>query len=568
VSYQALYRVWRPQSFIDVVGQEHVTKTLQNALLQDKISHAYLFSGPRGTGKTSAAKILAKAVNCERAPISEPCNECPSCRGITDGSISDVIEIDAASNNGVEEIRDIRDKVKYAPSSVKYKVYIVDEVHMLSIGAFNALLKTLEEPPKHVIFILATTEPHKIPLTIISRCQRFDFKRITASGIVNRMKLIVDETGVDCEEDALHIVARAAEGGMRDALSLLDQAISFSQDRVTVEDALTVTGAVSQAFLNKLSRAIQNRDVVNGLESLDELLYQGKDPMRFIEDMILFYRDMLLYKAAPTLEESLERVMLDNEFRDLAEEISPENIYELIELLSKTQQEMRWTNTPKIFLEVAIVKLCQLESRSSGSIRSEDIEQLQRKINNLEKEIDDLRKHGVAVNSHEEVQTQTQKKPQRTSRKGFQAPVGKIQEVLKNATKQDLISLKGRWGELIDRLTSNQMRSQAALLQEAEPVAASDNAFVLKFKYEIHCQMAMDNAKFIEAISSFVYDLIGKRMQVIGVPEDQWTKIREEFVNSQRNDPDLNDELGQPEEEPIIAEAKKLFGAELIEIIE
>ena len=275
MNYQALYRVWRPQQFIDVVGQEHVTKTLQNALLQQKISHAYLFSGPRGTGKTSAAKILAKAVNCERAPISEPCNECDACRGITDGTIPDVIEIDAASNNGVEEIRDIRDKVKFAPSSVPYKVYIIDEVHMLSIGAFNALLKTLEEPPKHVIFILATTEPHKIPLTIISRCQRFDFRRITSQAIVNRMRLIMDESAISCEEKALQMIARAADGGMRDALSLLDQAISYSNEIVTVEDALTVTGAVSQNFLNTLSRAILDRDTVKGLQSLDELLLAG-----------------------------------------------------------------------------------------------------------------------------------------------------------------------------------------------------------------------------------------------------------------------------------------------------
>ena len=272
MGYQALYRVWRPQQFIDVVGQGHVTKTLQNALVGQKVSHAYLFSGPRGTGKTSAAKILAKAVNCELAPTSEPCNECATCRGITDGSISDVIEIDAASNNGVEEIRDIRDKVKYAPNAVTYKVYIIDEVHMLSQGAFNALLKTLEEPPKHVIFILATTEPHKIPLTIISRCQRFDFKRIQPQDIVGRMSQIIDESEISCDEQALHIIARAAEGGMRDALSLLDQAISFSSETVSVEDALTVTGSVSQSFLSRLAKAIYDKEVAVALEVLDELL--------------------------------------------------------------------------------------------------------------------------------------------------------------------------------------------------------------------------------------------------------------------------------------------------------
>src|SRR3954451_7175191 len=387
VAYQALYRVWRPQTFIDVVGQEHVTKTLQNALLQQKISHAYLFNGPRGTGKTSAAKILAKAVNCERAPVFEPCNECDACKGITNGTIPDVLEFDAASNSRVEEMRDVLDKVKFAPTSVNYKVYIIDEVHMLSISAFNALLKTLEEPPKHVIFILATTEPHKIPLTIISRCQRFDFRRITAQAIVNRMKLIVDETGVDCEEDALKMIARAAEGGMRDALSLLDQAISFSQGRVTVEDALTVTGAVSQGFLNKLAKAVMERDVASGLEALEELLFHGKDPSRFIEDFILYYRDMLLYKTAPNLEESLDRVLLDEEFRQLAEAVPYDQIYQLIDLLNKTQQDMRWTNHPRIFLEVAIVKLCQTKVQQIEQMPSGQISQLLTKIEQLEHEL-------------------------------------------------------------------------------------------------------------------------------------------------------------------------------------
>lgn len=566
MSYQALYRVWRPQQFIDVVGQEHVTKTLQNALLQQKISHAYLFSGPRGTGKTSAAKILAKAVNCEKAPVTEPCNQCAACKGITDGSIPDVIEIDAASNNGVEEIRDIRDKVKYAPNAVKYKVYIVDEVHMLSIGAFNALLKTLEEPPKHVIFILATTEPHKIPLTIISRCQRFDFKRITAQAITGRMKLIVEETDAACEEQALQIIARAAEGGMRDALSLLDQAISFSQDKVTVEDALSVTGAVSQGFLNKLARAVRERDAASGLEFLEELLFQGKDPSRFIEDFILYYRDMLLYKAAPGLEESLERVMLDEDFQQLSHEMQPEELYELIEVLNKAQQEMRWTNHPRIFLEVAIVKLCQLE-KSEKSGQSADIQPLMQKIEQLEHELSELKKNGI-IAKDEGATAAVQKKPQRSSRKGFQAPVGKVNEVLKQATKNDLIAVKSRWGEMLGRLIHNQMRSQAALLNEAEPVAASETALIVKFKYEIHCQMAMENGKFLEILTNVLFELLGKKVQLVGIPDDQWQKVREEFLRNQRDGDETGEGYNKSEEEPHVAEAVKLFGPELIEIKE
>lgn len=565
MNYQALYRVWRPQQFIDVVGQEHVTKTLQNALLQQKISHAYLFSGPRGTGKTSAAKILAKAVNCERAPISEPCNECDACRGITDGTIPDVIEIDAASNNGVEEIRDIRDKVKFAPSSVSYKVYIIDEVHMLSIGAFNALLKTLEEPPKHVIFILATTEPHKIPLTIISRCQRFDFRRITSQSIVNRMRLIMDESAISCEEKALQMIARAADGGMRDALSLLDQAISYSNEVVTVDDALTVTGAVSQNFLNTLSKAILDGDTVKGLQSLDELLLAGKDSNRFIEDFIFFYRDMLLYKTAPRLEESLERVLLDDDFKDLAETYTHEQIYELIHVLNKTQQDMRWTNHPRIFLEVAIVKLCQIETVKSSGQSNVDIPEIQsllNKITFLEEEVTNLKQKGVAVAS----ETQPAQKKVRTNRKGFQAPLGKITETLKSASKPELQKVKSNWGAMLNTLVQNQMRSQAALLNEAEPVAASGDSLIIKFKYEIHCQMALDNGKFIETITNSLYQLIGTRYNLLGVPEEQWLKIREDFLNSSHHaeSNEGDDEIRQ--DNPVVSEAIKLFGEELLEV--
>ncbi|WP_053368650.1 DNA polymerase III subunit gamma/tau [Bacillus sp. FJAT-27245] len=565
MAYQALYRVWRPQQFIDVVGQEHITKTLQNALVQQKTTHAYLFSGPRGTGKTTAAKILAKAVNCENAPVAEPCNECSACRGITDGTIQDVIEIDAASNNGVDEIRDIRDKVKYAPSSLKYKVYIIDEVHMLSTGAFNALLKTLEEPPRHVMFILATTEPHKIPLTIVSRCQRFDFKRITANAIVGRMKLIADETDTAYDPAALPIIARAAEGGMRDALSLLDQAISYSQEQVTVEDALTVTGSVSQGFLAKMAEAILMRDVAQGLDILNELLFHGKDPSRFIEDFILFFRDMLLFKTAPSLEESLERVMLDDGFRDLAGQFSTGQIYDLIDMLNKTQQEMRWTTHPRIFLEVAVVKLCQQETavQTAAAEDSPQVAVLLNRIDKLEEELRELKKHGVSAAANEPASS-GQKQAQRISRKGFQAPAGKINEILKHATKSDLNLLKSNWGEMLRSL----MKSHAALLNEAEPAAASSGAFVIKFKHEIHCQMAMDNPKFLEAISDSLRQLTGKTFSITGAPEDQWATIRENFLLTHQPDGVESQEAKKDEEDPLLDEAKKLFGGDLIEIIE
>ncbi|MED3932291.1 DNA polymerase III subunit gamma/tau [Priestia megaterium] len=562
MAYQALYRVYRPQSFNDVVGQQHIIKTLQNALVQEKFSHAYLFSGPRGTGKTTAAKILAKAVNCEKAPIAEPCNECATCRGITDGSISDVIEIDAASNNGVDEIRDIRDKVKYAPSAVRYKVYIIDEVHMLSIGAFNALLKTLEEPPAHVIFILATTEPHKIPLTIISRCQRFDFKRISPEDIVYRMKEVLGSEELEVSEDALYEIAKASEGGMRDALSLLDQAISYSTEKVSLEDVLSITGAVSQAFIVKIVQAIFNENIAEALDSVESLIKNGKDPARFVEDLIFYYRDVLLYQASEENAYLLEKAAVNEEFKELSSKMDSAFIYKVIAELNQTQQEMKWSNHPRVLLEVALVKLAQSSTNQESALPYQDILQ---KMNQMEAELQQLKEKGIQVD-HTAQAAQTEKKQTRQSRSQYKTPVGKVNEVLKNATRQNLETIKRSWAQVLDTLKQQNKASHAALLSNSEPVASSDQSFILKFKYEIHCKMASENNNNVrDNLENILYTLIGSKREMVAIPESEWDKVREEFLQGQQSD----GSSGQPQEEdPLVAEAKKLFGEDLIEIQE
>ncbi|MBW0934356.1 MULTISPECIES: DNA polymerase III subunit gamma/tau [Priestia] len=562
MAYQALYRVYRPQSFNDVVGQQHIIKTLQNALVQEKFSHAYLFSGPRGTGKTTAAKILAKAVNCEKAPIAEPCNECATCRGITDGSISDVIEIDAASNNGVDEIRDIRDKVKYAPSAVRYKVYIIDEVHMLSIGAFNALLKTLEEPPAHVIFILATTEPHKIPLTIISRCQRFDFKRISPEDIVYRMKEVLGSEELEVSEDALYEIAKASEGGMRDALSLLDQAISYSTEKVSLEDVLSITGAVSQAFIVKIVQAIFNENIVEALDSVESLIKNGKDPARFVEDLIFYYRDVLLYQASEENAYLLEKAAVNEEFKELSSKMDSAFIYKVIAELNQTQQEMKWSNHPRVLLEVALVKLAQSSTNQEDTLPYQDILQ---KMNQMEAELQQLKEKGIQVD-HTAQAAQTEKKQTRQSRSQYKTPVGKVNEVLKNATRQNLETIKRSWAQVLDTLKQQNKASHAALLSNSEPVASSDQSFILKFKYEIHCKMASENNNNVrDNLENILYTLIGSKREMVAIPESEWDKVREEFLQGQQSDGSSD----QPQEEdPVVAEAKKLFGEDLIEIQE
>ena len=359
MSYKALYRTYRPQVFSDVTGQEVAVKTLQNAIKNNKISHAYLFSGPRGTGKTSIARIFAKALNCVNLQDSEPCDSCTSCVEISKGYNPDVIEIDAASNNGVDEIRDIRDKVKFLPSGSKYKVYIIDEVHMLSGGAFNALLKTLEEPPKHAVFILATTEPQKLPATIISRCQRFEFKALSVAQISERLKQICEIENVEITEEALNSISESAEGAMRDALSILDQAISYGNKMIDIEDINGVTGSLSFEKIIALTTAVEERSVHQAIAILNELISSGKEVNKIVNSLLVFYRDVLLYKSVGDSGFS-KFIFTKEEFKQYCETIATSKIMYFIDVLCDVQNKVKYSTTPNIFLEISLIKMCNI----------------------------------------------------------------------------------------------------------------------------------------------------------------------------------------------------------------
>lgn len=378
MAYQALYRSYRPQDFKSVAGQRHVVTTLQNAIKLNKVAHAYLFSGPRGTGKTSMAKIMAKALNCVHGPTTEPCNECEICKGITKGTISDIVEIDAASNNGVDEIRDLRDKVKYLPSECRYKVYIIDEVHMLSQGAFNALLKTLEEPPSHVIFILATTEPHKIPATILSRCQRFDFQSLDKADIVERLQYVLNAENIKATPEAVDLIAESSEGGMRDALSLLDQSISYSTDDVISEDdVLAVSGNISsQIILHMLKEALESNSA-EVLKSLGEIISDGKEIPRIINDVIIFLRDALLAKIGSS--NSLKSAYKTEEYQVFLAKISNEIIYKWLDILNDTLNNIKFTTQKRAYLELGLLKMADGHLNDYASLLGR-VEVLERQI--------------------------------------------------------------------------------------------------------------------------------------------------------------------------------------------
>ena len=528
--YQALYRKYRSQTFGEMVGQKVISTTLRQAVESGKISHAYLFSGPRGTGKTSAAKIFAKAMNCPNQVDGEPCNHCDICRDITNGSLEDVIEIDAASNNGVDEIREIRDKSTYAPSRATYKVYIIDEVHMLSTGAFNALLKTLEEPTENVVFILATTELHKIPATILSRVQRFEFKSIKQGAIKEHLASILEKEGLTFDDEALTIIARRAEGGMRDALSILDQALSLSPDNhVSQAVAEEITGSIGLTALDSFVANVRNQETTQALSNLETLFDNGKSMSRFATDLLEYFRDLLIVKAggenshhSPLFEENLS--------------LEQDRLFQLIDLVTSALPEIKTGTHPKIYAEMLTIKLSETHSQMSQEIP----ENLQEELDSLRHEVEGLRK------SLKEGKVQGEVAPTRKAKLAYQYKVDRekiltiMRETMENPQKsrQCLDALKGTWPEILDSISPQ----NRALLNGSEPVLANQENAILAFNAAFNAELVMKRSDLNDMFGNIMSSAAGFSPNIMAVPKAEFEKLRTEFARSLKSKEELEKE--------------------------
>lgn len=475
--YQALYRQYRPRTFDEVLGQEHITTTLKNQIKNGNIGHAYLFSGTKGTGKTSTAKIFSRAVNCLNLENGNPCNECEICKGILDESIMDVIEMDAASNRKIEDIRELREKVVYPPSRTKYKIYIIDEVHMLTNEAFNALLKTLEEPPPHLIFILATTEMEKLPQTILSRCLRFDFKRITSKDIVFNMKSICYELNISAEEKALSLIARNSDGAMRDALSLLDQCISYKEE-LTYEDTLDILGIANTNLLFSMVEDIKNETIEDSLFKIDEIIQDGKDINQFIKDLIYHFRNLLISK---TSKEPMDIMDMDEETAGLyvkqSKETSLEFILKALDILNESENQAKWASQPRIILEMAIIKMINLKEQGSLEDR---IKRLEMATSSGELNISQATKtkekpRVVADKSRLKAKEKREESKEKTKEKK------KSVEILDDGKKINFEDIKKDWPKVLNIVKDENIRVNA-FLREGRLISFTNNNLCIGYK--------------------------------------------------------------------------------------
>lgn len=587
--YQALYRKWRPRTFDSVVGQADITNTLKNAIKRGTISHAFLFAGPRGTGKTSCAKIFAKALNCTNLQDGEPCNECANCIAADKGAMADIMEIDAASNNGVDEIREIRDKVKYAPTQGKYKVYIIDEVHMLSMGAFNALLKTLEEPPEHVVFILATTELQKVPATIISRTQRYNFKRITNHDLKQRMKYILEQENIKYEDRALKVIAQVADGGMRDALSILDQLLSYEQDTVKYATALEITGFAARETVEQILLAILNKDAVKAIELAHKQLQQGASSKNILDELIDLATNCLLVLKTGTDNHSN---FCSETFIEQIKEFTVDSYFDLIVFANNALTNLRYTNQQQIPLEVFIVEstsqtsLGEANSTNSEKKLSEEIHALKEQMVVLKQKVSSLSETTTSTNSsrvyhiNSENNNVTKKsKPvkeiksvKRAKKSGHtnQQNRQRVYHVLENATKHDLQTIKDVWADLQSVLGV----SQRAVLEVLEPVAASPDQVVMKCKYTLWFEKASSDEDLLQIITNQIAKSTQHNYEIVLVPDKDWFTVRSEFLQSHRqelankkkqtdspkNSSKELSELKDKTDIEVVAKAKDLFG--------
>ena len=537
--YQALYRKYRSQTFSQLVGQEVVAKTLKQAVEQEKISHAYLFSGPRGTGKTSVAKIFAKAMNCPNQVDGEPCNNCYICQAVTEGSLEDVIEMDAASNNGVDEIREIRDKSTYAPSLARYKVYIIDEVHMLSTGAFNALLKTLEEPTQNVVFILATTELHKIPATILSRVQRFEFKSIRTQDIKEHIQTILSKENISSEPEAVEIIARRAEGGMRDALSILDQALSLTQgNALTTAISEEITGTISLSALDDYVAALSQQNVPKALDALNLLFENGKSMTRFVTDLLQYLRDLLVVQTGGENTHH-SPVFMDN----LA--LSQESLFEMIRLATVSLADMKASLQPKIYAEMMTIRLAEIKPESvlSGAVESE--------ISALRQEVARLKQELANVGTAPKPAAAVPSRPA-TSKTVYRVDRNKVQSILQEAVenpdlaRQNLIRLQNAWGEVIESLAG----PDKALLVGSQPVAANEHHAILAFESNFNAGQTMKRDNLNTMFGNILSQAAGFSPEILAISLEEWKEVRAAF--SAKNKSSQADQ--EVEEERLIPE--------------